>query len=1287
VKNHRILLLIVLFLNVHFLHGQKWEWQNPKPQGNDLFDVFFLNDSTGWAVGYLGTIIKTGDYGKNWEIQNSHVADSLMGVHFKDKNIGCVVGANGLILQTTDGGNTWNKYNLGRKEWFYDLHFINADTGYITGTGGIILKSEDGGISWAVIREPESIDITYNSIFFLDKDKGWAAGEKGSILKTINGGATWEKVYANDTLGLITKIKFIDDSNGFCIRKSENYFYSSFSDLYHTTNGGASWQYFHIPPIVSASMVDFGLGDSTIKWFIDIAQFIEIKDNNTFEYHFSDPISTSLAIHFPSPNVAYTVGYSGDIARSTDSGNTWEKLSKDSLKGRTFEKIQFVNQNIGWVKVSENHYDGSKSAFLKTIDGGKNWFNVNGLDEDDVTNTDFHFFNSKEGIVAAIKPTYPGSDTLFLFTNNGGASWEKSENKDGIERFIFIDDRQGWGMKGKKIYKTDNAGKDWKFLTEVSVPYYSIDFLDSLNGWMGGVGGVYHTIDGGKTWNFQQIEGNNMYEVDFINTKDGLITSSHCVYRTTDGGGSWQKVYRDDINSIGDLNFFSKDFALFVASGGGIIISGDGGRTWHKEDHYGYLNNTSDVFVVNDQTAWFIGQTTILKRTGLLHSEYSNVVRGNVFKDLDHNCKKDSLDFPLKNWIIKAEPGPYYAISNSSGVYELKLDSGDFIISQILPEARTQEINPTCPLPTNNYKVRFNGYDSLISELNFTNDVSVCAYLDLSISSSRRRRCFRNNTTIEYGNYGFKEAENVSVYVKFPQFVKFITANVPWTVDVDSNYVFNIGKLNIGQRGQINIIDSVICGDESIRGLTQCTKAWITPSNNCQPPSPSWDKSSIKVAGICKNNFVSFTMQNKGSGDMKDSSEYRVYFDNTLVGREKFKLNANDSLILNIPANGQTVRLEADQSQGHPGKSKPTATIERCGSEEQGKVSSGFVSNFYQDDEDPEVDIECLPIIDSFDPNEKVVTPQGITDENYIKPLTELEYEVKFQNTGSDIAYKVIVVDTLSERLNPATLAITSSSHSYKLTSTGKGKLVLIFTFEEIDLPTSSVDEKNSHGYIKFKIAPYDTIPINTRIDNFADIFFDYNSPIRTNTTFVTLSDYVPTDLSKLNLEEANCSNYSVSLNDFEKICDNALPVKLSGGAPEGGTYSGDGIKDGFFDPVKAGVGEHLVTYKNISSNQCIDSVSRIIVVEVCTGVEKEISGGVRIFPNPVKTRLHITMSRTSHEKVRVQIFNSVGLKVSEKKVGGSEALILDIENLVNGLYILKIKNSKKEIVKDFIKE
>jgi photosystem II stability/assembly factor-like uncharacterized protein len=64
--------------------------------------VFFLNDSTGWAVGYLGTIIKTGDYGKNWEIQNSHVADSLMGVHFKDKNIGCVVGANGLILQTTE---------------------------------------------------------------------------------------------------------------------------------------------------------------------------------------------------------------------------------------------------------------------------------------------------------------------------------------------------------------------------------------------------------------------------------------------------------------------------------------------------------------------------------------------------------------------------------------------------------------------------------------------------------------------------------------------------------------------------------------------------------------------------------------------------------------------------------------------------------------------------------------------------------------------------------------------------------------------------------------------------------------------------------------------------------------------------------------------------------------------------------------------------------------------------------------------------------------------------------
>jgi uncharacterized repeat protein (TIGR01451 family) len=67
-----------------------------------------------------------------------------------------------------------------------------------------------------------------------------------------------------------------------------------------------------------------------------------------------------------------------------------------------------------------------------------------------------------------------------------------------------------------------------------------------------------------------------------------------------------------------------------------------------------------------------------------------------------------------------------------------------------------------------------------------------------------------------------------------------------------------------------------------------------------------------------------------------------------------------------------------------------------------------------------------------------------------------LNYVIRFQNTGTDVAYKVVVVDTLSEHLDISTLQIGAASHPYKMTVSGKGKPILTFTFDNIMLPDSS---------------------------------------------------------------------------------------------------------------------------------------------------------------------------------------------------------------------------------------
>jgi hypothetical protein len=75
----------------------------------------------------------------------------------------------------------------------------------------------------------------------------------------------------------------------------------------------------------------------------------------------------------------------------------------------------------------------------------------------------------------------------------------------------------------------------------------------------------------------------------------------------------------------------------------------------------------------------------------------------------------------------------------------------------------------------------------------------------------------------------------------------------------------------------------------------------------------------------------------------------------------------------------------------------------------------------------------------------------------------------------------------------------------------GKGRPVLTWTFDNINLPDSTRDQAGSNGFVKFTVLPVKDLPAGTRIENFADIYFDYNPPVRTNTVFNTLG-VLPTE-------------------------------------------------------------------------------------------------------------------------------------------------------------------------------
>ncbi len=186
-------------------------------------------------------------------------------------------------------------------------------------------------------------------------------------------------------------------------------------------------------------------------------------------------------------------------------------------------------------------------------------------------------------------------------------------------------------------------------------------------------------------------------------------------------------------------------------------------------------------------------------------------------------------------------------------------------------------------------------------------------------------------------------------------------------------------------------------------------------------------------------------------------------------------------------------------------------------------------------------------VIGSFDPNDKTVSPLGNRTEGDISLAdTLLTYTIRFQNTGTDTAFTVILRDTLDADvfdLNSVEPRI--ASHPYQLDVEDEN--ILVFYFENINLPDSTRSLEGSQGYVTFDINLKPDLPLGTVIQNSADIFFDFNLPISTNTT--------------INILTEDTNGYSTSSNS--PVCE-GMDVFLT--ATGGDSYEWSG-PNGFVSP------------------------------------------------------------------------------------------------------------------------
>ncbi|MGH1433616.1 MAG: FG-GAP-like repeat-containing protein [Lewinella sp.] len=176
----------------------------------------------------------------------------------------------------------------------------------------------------------------------------------------------------------------------------------------------------------------------------------------------------------------------------------------------------------------------------------------------------------------------------------------------------------------------------------------------------------------------------------------------------------------------------------------------------------------------------------------------------------------------------------------------------------------------------------------------------------------------------------------------------------------------------------------------------------------------------------------------------------------------------------------------------------------------------------------------------AYDPNDKQVYPNRSEQlpftENYTLFDEKLMYTLRFQNTGTDTAFNIVLRDQLSEDLDWATFTPGSSSHPYEATLHDDG--LLEFHFRDILLPDSTVNEPGSHGFVQFEISALLGLPEGTVIENTAGIYFDFNPPIITNTIgnimVETLPNFTPAAAFTHNTTALEATFTDVSSNNPE---------------------------------------------------------------------------------------------------------------------------------------------------------
>ena len=717
------------------------------------------------------------------------------------------------------------------------------------------------------------------------------------------------------------------------------------------------------------------------------------------------------------------------------------------------------------------------------------------------------------------------TDAVLLYTDENGAElWRTSFGGAGTQEFKrVIEVSDGFVCAGSTVVGKNSKGQDNR---------------DALI--------VKYSRSGQLLWS--KTYGSESYEdaQGLIELSSGGFvlcgkdTSDIVVTRTNfEGDLIWTKKFGENYEDEAFALVQTRDNNLVVAGssatsnsnvdGYALKISVDGNQLWSRRigsseryESFSHVLQNSDgslmftgVWGVN---VFLITSKTFAVKTEAEGSIGNNYIKGHVFYDRNNNCKFDNGDTALNDWLLQITKSgrSYLAISNGQGEISSTVDSGTYNVKLLLQNSYWKQVCQS------SYTLSLSEQgDSVNVDFALRPKVN-CPAMEVNISTPQLIRCRANTYTVNFCNRGTVAATNAWVDVAFNEFFDNISTNLPqWTKNGNSIRC-ELGNVPAGTCGQFQIFATLDkdC-DATVLGQTHQVWAHIYPDEICTNPDSNWDGSSIEVNGACKNNRVEFNIRNTGNKNQSKSSNTIIIEDDIIYLQKPIgPLDVSEDTTFIMPATGKTYRIIVQQSEGHPGKSNPTVAVEGCSG---GTFSTGYVTQFSEDDGNPFVSVSTQQSTGKNNQNEKMAYPRGFRAAHFITDSTELEYQIFFNNTSGDTLRSLTVVDTLSEYIDPFSIRKIFASHPWKLSFPKSN--VLQFDFNALSLPDSSLNALMSGGFVRFKISQKRNNPNATVIANRARInYANYETRLTNTVTHTVATNFISVSTINPVLKNANIS-------------------------------------------------------------------------------------------------------------------------------------------------------------------